>query len=152
MELLNIGENAPDFETIDQTGSRITLSQYKGTPVVLYFYAKDNTPGCTTEACSFRDNFPEFERRGIKVIGISVDSSDSHKKFVEKYNLNFTLASDRSKEICKKYHTLGLATAKRVTYIIDGNGKIAYVYQKVTPKDHAKEVLNKLKDLQLIAE
>ncbi len=152
MELLNIGDTAPEFETIDQSGSKITLSQHKGTPVVLYFYPKDNTPGCTTEACNFRDNFAEFDKRGVKVIGVSLDSPDSHKKFSEKYGLNFTLASDKSKEISRKYHVLGLATAKRVTYIIDGQGRIAYVYQKVTPKEHAAEVLKKMRELGLIAE
>jgi len=150
MELLNVGDMAPDFETVDQYGKTVKLSSYRGKPVVLYFYPKDNTPGCTTEACNFRDNFNSFKDSGVEVIGVSVDSPESHKKFADKYNLNFTLASDKSKEIVKKYGVMGLATAKRVTYIIDPDGKIAYVYPKVTPKDHALEVMNKLKDLGLV--
>ncbi|WP_010916677.1 thioredoxin-dependent thiol peroxidase [Thermoplasma volcanium] len=150
MELLKVGDQAPDFETVDQSGSKVRLSDFKGQPVVLYFYPKDNTPGCTTEACNFRDNFNSFKEAGIKVIGVSVDSPESHKRFAEKYQLNFTLASDKEKEICKKYGVLGLATAKRVTYIIDRDGKIVYVYPKVTPKDHAVEVMNKIKELGLI--
>jgi peroxiredoxin Q/BCP len=149
METLNVGSEAPDFETIDQDGRKVKLSDFKDNVVVLYFYPKDNTPGCTMEAKNFRDNMEIFKEKGIKVFGVSVDSSESHKKFEEKLGLNFTLLSDKQKDIVKKYGVLGLATAKRVTYIIK-DGKIVYVYPKVSPKEHATEVYNKIKELNLI--
>lgn len=149
METLNVGSEAPDFETIDQDGRKVKLSDFKDKVVVLYFYPKDNTPGCTMEAKNFRDNMEIFKEKGIKVFGVSVDSSESHKKFEEKLGLNFTLLSDKQKDIVKKYGVLGLATAKRVTYIIK-DGKIVYVYPKVSPKEHATEVYNKIKELNLI--
>lgn len=150
VELLNIGAKAPDFESIDQNGTKVKLSDFKGQPVVVYFYPKDNTPGCTTEACNFRDNIEVFEKSGVKILGISVDSDRAHKKFADKYNLNFTLVADPSKDIARNYGVLGIATAKRVTYIVDKDGKIAHVYQKVTPREHAVEVFEKLKDLNLV--
>ncbi|AAT43027.1 thioredoxin-dependent thiol peroxidase [Picrophilus oshimae] len=149
MELLKVGDTAPDFETVDQNGKTVKLSDFRGMPVVLYFYPKDNTPGCTVEAKNFRDNMDIFDSR-VKVIGVSVDSQESHMKFHEKLNLNFDLLSDKSKEIVKKYGVLGVSTAKRVTYIIDQNGKIAHVFEKVKPDGHAKEVYEKLKELKLI--
>lgn len=147
---LKEGMQAPDFTSVDQMGRQVSLSQYKGHPVVVYFYPKDDTPGCTTEACNFRDNNTEFEKKGIKVLGVSVDSTQSHKKFQEKYGLNFTLVADNSKEISEKYGVLGGSTARRVTFIIGKDGKIAHVYPKVTPKDHATEVLSKMHELGLI--
>ena len=149
METLNIGDTAPDFETVDQDGTKVRLSDFKDEVVVLYFYPKDNTPGCTMEAKNFRDNIDIFKDKGIKVLGVSVDSSESHKKFQDKFNLNFTLLSDKQKDIVKKYGVMGLATAKRVTYIIK-DGKIVYVYPKVSPKEHAKEVYDKIVELKLI--
>lgn len=149
-ELIEVGSDAPEFESLDQDGNSIKLSSFKGMPVVLYFYPRDDTPGCTTEACNFRDNFAEFEKHGVKVLGISVDSQNSHKKFEKKYGLNFTLVVDNSKQVSEKYGTLGDRSAKRVTYIIGPDGKIKYVYPKVTPKEHAIEVLSKLRDLNLI--
>lgn len=151
VELLNVGDQAPDFESVDQSGSTVKLSDFKGQPIIVYFYPRDNTPGCTTEACNFRDHIELFEQAGVKVIGISVDSEKSHKKFVDKYNLNFTLVADSAKDISKKYGVLGVTSAKRVTYIIDKEGKIAHVYPKVTPKEHAVEVFEKLKDLGLVS-
>jgi peroxiredoxin Q/BCP len=147
---LRTGMEAPDFTSVDQTGKQVKLSQYRGSPVVLYFYPKDDTPGCTVEACNFRDNNAEYEKRGIKVLGVSVDSTQSHKKFQDKYGLNFTLVADNSKEISEKYGVLGGSTARRVTYIIGKDGKIAHIYQKVTPKDHAVEVMDKMRELGLI--
>jgi peroxiredoxin Q/BCP len=149
METLKIGDTAPDFEAIDQDGNKVRLSDFRDDVVVLYFYPRDNTPGCTMEAKNFRDNIDLFKEKGIKVLGVSVDSSESHKKFQDKFNLNFTLVSDKPKDIVKKYGVLGLATAKRVTYIIK-DGKIVYVYPKVSPKEHAKEVYGKIVDLKLI--
>ncbi len=149
MELLNVGDDAPDFEAVDQDGKKVKLSDYKDDVVVLYFYPKDNTPGCTMEAKNFRDNIDLFKEKNIKVLGVSVDSEESHKKFENKLSLNFTLVSDKPKEITRKYGVLGLAVAKRVTYIID-KGKIVYVYPKVSPKEHAKEVYDKIVELKLL--
>lgn len=143
---LRVGDRAPDFELPPSSGKG-KLSDLRGKVVVVYFYPKDFTPGCTTEACNFRDNFDDFKKRGIEVVGVSTDSENSHKKFVERYELPFLLAPDGSKEISKKYNVLGMGTAKRVTFIVDKNGKIAYIFPKVNPKDHAKEVLDKIKEL-----
>ena len=145
---LKIGDVAPDFELPFGSGKR-RLSEYRGKVVVVYFYPKDDTPGCTTEACNFRDNFDDYKSKGIEVIGVSVDSESSHRKFVEKYDLPFVLAADTSKEISKKYNVLGIGTAKRVTFIIDKEGKIAHIYPKVSPKEHANEVMGKIKELGL---
>ncbi len=147
---LKVGDRAPDFE-LPAGSSKKRLSEYKGRVVVVYFYPKDDTPGCTVEACNFRDNINDYKTRGIEVIGVSVDSENSHKKFTEKYDLPFLLASDKSKEISRLYNVLGVGTAKRVTFIIDRDGKIAYVFPKVTPKDHAVEVLGKITELRLAA-
>lgn len=145
---LKVGDSAPDFEVPLGSG-RGKLSDHRGKVVVVYFYPKDFTPGCTTEACNFRDNFSDFKSRGIDVIGVSLDSEDSHKKFAERYTLPFLLTSDSSKDISRKYNVLGLGAAKRVTFIINKEGKIAYVFPKVNPKEHAKEVLSKIKELGL---
>jgi len=151
-QLLNVGDTAPDFEAINDEGKSVSLKEFRGKPVVLYFYPKDDTPGCTAEACSFRDNFEEFQKKGVVVLGVSIDSTKSHKNFKDKYNLNFPLISDKSREIVEKYGATGDSkSAKRVTFIIDRNGKIAYVYSKVTPKDHSVEVMKKLQELKLVS-
>jgi peroxiredoxin Q/BCP len=149
VELLKAGTPAPDFEAQDHDGNKVKLSSFKGKPVVLYFYPKDDTPGCTAEACNFRDNTELFEKKGIKVIGVSTDTVSSHKKFHNKYGLTFTLVSDSEKKISESYGTLNGSTDKRVTYIIDRSGKIAYVYEKVSPKEHGTEILSKLQELKL---
>ncbi|MHB8360294.1 MAG: peroxiredoxin [Thermoplasmataceae archaeon] len=149
-EYLKAGEKAPEFESVDQEGKPIKLADFRGSPVVLYFYPKDNTPGCTTEACNFRDNLESLQAHGIKVLGVSVDDQKSHKKFQEKYDLNFSLVVDDKKSITEKYKANGMFGAKRITYIIDGNGTIAYTYPKVKPNGHALEVLDKIKELKLI--
>lgn len=148
-DLLNIGDVAPDFSSVDQDGKPVNLGDFRGKPVVLYFYPKDNTPGCTTEACNFRDNNELYEKAGVKVLGVSVDSQKSHKSFVDKYNLNFTLVADDGKNIAESYGVLGGKTASRVTYLIDREGRIAFVYPKVSPKEHAVEVMSKLNELGL---
>ncbi len=149
VEPLATGTVAPDFESVDQMGQKVKLSDYSGKVRVVYFYPRDNTPGCTTEACNFRDNYEEYEKAGVKVFGISVDSEKAHKNFADKYQLNFTLVVDNSKEISSKYGVLGPSSAKRVTYIVDREGKIAHVYPKVSPKEHASEVLKKIRELGL---
>ncbi|AKA48096.1 alkyl hydroperoxide reductase [uncultured archaeon] len=148
-EQLETGTKAPDFESVDQNGNPVKLSDYDGKVRVVYFYPRDNTPGCTKEACNFRDNYEEYEKNGIKVFGISVDSEKSHKNFADKYELNFTLVADKSKEISEKYGVLGVSSARRVTYLIDREGTIAHVYPKVSPKEHATEVLKKIEELGL---
>jgi peroxiredoxin Q/BCP len=145
---LKVGDSAPDFE-IPVGRGRGKLSDYRGKTVVVYFYPKDFTPGCTTEACNFRDNFSDFKSRGIEVIGVSLDSEESHKKFADRYTLPFLLASDSSKGISRKYNVLGPGAAKRVTFIINKEGKIAYIFPKVNPKEHATEVLGKITELGL---
>jgi len=144
-----IGEKAPDFELQDQNGESHKLSDYLGTPIVLYFYPKDNTPGCTTQACSFRDSFAEYKQRGITVLGVSKDSVKSHANFQEKYNLPFTLLADTDHSVAEKYGVWVLKKMmgreymgmERTTFIIDKDGKILHIMEKVKPQDHAATVL-----------
>ncbi len=139
------GTVAPKIETVDQDGKRVTLD-FQGI-TVLYFYPKDDTPGCTAEACSFRDDLQEFVRRGIRVYGVSTDDAESHKKFAQKYGLNFTLLADPNKKICRAYDVLNLlGFAQRVTFIIK-DGVIARVFPKVSPNGHSHEVLQALDEL-----
>lgn len=143
---------APAFSLPDQDGVTRTLGDYKDKWLVIYFYPKDDTPGCTTEACSFRDEYQYIQEQGAEVIGISKDSPASHKKFAEKYNLNFTLLSDESLDTIKAYGTWGERSMYgrkfmgviRSTYIIDPNGNIVKEYPKVTPKDHAVQIVKDL--------
>lgn len=130
-----------DFSLLDQNKTRQTLSKYSSGRVLLYFYPKDNTPGCTTEACQIAEVFNEFKKKGIVVFGVSPDSPESHKKFREKYNLPFTLLSDPGKKVIKMYEALGpLGTTKRISYLIEKN-KIVRVYPKVDPATHAYDIL-----------
>ena len=148
--MLEIGSEAPDFELKNQNGENVRLSNFKGNIVVLYFYPKDNTPGCTTEACDFRDSMNDLKKYGIVVLDVSADSVDSHKKFHDGKKLNFDLLSDQKKEVIKKYGANGPLTTRRITYIIDRNQKIAYVFDKVHPQGHSKEVLKKIEELGLV--
>ncbi len=149
LDLLEVGAKAPSFETIDQDGNPVKLDDFKGKKVVLYFYPKDDTPGCTKEACAFRDNLPKFDKLNIEVLGVSVDNQKKHKKFADKYELSFKLLVDEEKIIVQKYKVWGLKKmmgreymgTNRVTYIIDENGKIMKVYPKVKPEKHAEEIL-----------
>lgn len=142
---LDVGKRAPQIETLDQNGNRVRLD-LKG-KTVLYFYPKDDTPGCTKEACSFRDDLTEFHRLGVKVYGVSTDDAPSHKKFAEKYNLNFTLLADLDKKIARQYDVLNeKGYASRVTYIIE-NETIKHVWPQVNPEGHSREVLEKVKQL-----
>ena len=147
---LSVGSQAPDFESTDQNGNKVRLSDYRGKTVVLYFYPKDNTPGCTAEACSFRDDMEPIAEAGIKVLGVSADGVDSHKNFEKKYNLNFTLVADPGKIIIDEYGVRGaFGTSRRVTFLIDHEGKIRHVWPKVRPRGHSGEVLEKVKELGL---
>jgi len=147
--MLQEGLLAPDFELPDQEEVLHKLSDYRGKKVVLYFYPKDDTPGCTKEACSFRDSFGDFRKNGMVVLGISKDSSASHAKFQEKYSLPFPLLSDKEADVIKAYDAWGLKKymgkeymgIMRVTYVIDEEGKILKTYENVKPQDHAQEIL-----------
>ena len=153
--MLKINTKAPNFSLPDQNGKVHSLASYKGRWVLVYFYPKDDTPGCTKEACTIRDNLPMFEKLDCVVLGISADSVKSHDKFSEKYKLPFTLLADEKKEVIKKYGAwqkkifmgkeyMGI---KRISYLIDLDGKVIKVYPDVKPAEHAGEVLKNLKQL-----
>jgi len=151
--MVEIGEIAPDFEVKDTFGKNAKLSDYKGKNVVLYFYPKDDTPGCTIEACKFRDDHLEYKKRGIEVLGVSLDSKESHQKFTEKFNLPFRLLADVESDISKKYGVYGekkffgkkLKGIKRTTFLIDKEGKIKHVFRNVKVKEHSEEILEMFK-------
>ncbi len=147
VDMLEIGTLAPEFTLPDQEGTQHSLSDYRGGYVLVYFYPKDDTPGCTKEACAIRDVWKEFEEAGITVLGISKDSVESHKKFVEKYKLPFTLLSDPSKEVIQEYKALRGVFVSRMSYLIDPDGNIAKTYSKVDPAVHAEEILKDKKSL-----
>jgi peroxiredoxin Q/BCP len=138
---------APDFKLMDQNDKFNSLSDYKGKWVVIYFYPKDNSPGCTREAMNFRDNIDKFKNLSGEVIGISPDSPESHKEFIGKYDLDLTLLSDPRKEIINKYNAGGIIT-KRISYLINPEGVIAKVYPSVNPARHAEEILNDLEEFK----
>ncbi|QDD13071.1 peroxiredoxin [Candidatus Methylopumilus rimovensis] len=150
--ILKIGEDAPTFTLPDSQGNQVSLNDYKGKWAVLYFYPKDDTPGCTKEACQFRDDFKTLEALGAKVIGISIDDSFSHQKFAEKYNLPFPLLSDASGEVADRYGALNnflvIKLAKRYTYLINPQGKIAKIYLSVDTSKHSQEIIEDLKKLK----
>jgi peroxiredoxin Q/BCP len=144
------GERAPDFDAKDQDGNSASLASFRGRTVVLYFYPKDDTLGCTAEACSFRDSMSILRDRGIVVLGVSVDSEESHARFASKHRLNFTLLSDRKKSIVRAYGVESpFGTAKRVTYIIGPDGIIRHVFPRVSTSTHASDVLKKVEELGL---
>ncbi|GEM_PF-152257 len=150
-QALHAGDLAPDFELPTTTGTKFKLSEHRGHPVVLYFYPKDGSPGCTKEACSFRDQYKEFTDLGAEVIGISSDSEASHQQFAEKYQLPFTLLSDADGQLRKKYAVpraaLGLIPG-RVTYVLDGEGRVRYVFSSLTgANDHVHNAKDILYDL-----
>lgn len=155
MNLAQMGKKAPSFSLPDQNGKKHRLSEYAGKYILLYFYPKDDTPGCTKEACALRDNFPAFKKLGITVFGVSADNEKSHKKFEEKYSLPFTLLSDVDHTVAEAYGAWGLKKLMgreyegihRVSFLINPEGKIAKVYEKVKPEAHADEVLADLKAL-----
>ncbi len=154
--MLKVGEQAPDFCLPNQDGEEICLRDFRGKWVVLYFYPKDNTPGCTTEALDFTALKEEFEKEGAVILGVSPDSIKRHQNFIAKKNLTITLLSDEDKEVLKKYGIWQLKKnfgkeymgVVRTTFLIDPDGKIAYIWEKVKVKNHAKEVLEKLKELK----
>lgn len=149
---LSVGQPAPDFKLSSDAGNPVSLSDFRGKKVVLYFYPKDDTPGCTKEACSFRDGSPQIRDQKAIVLGVSTDSVDSHRAFKQKYKLNFPLLSDPEKEVVEKYGVwkeksmygktyMGI---ERTTFVIDENGKIARIFSKVKVDEHLNEVLQSL--------
>lgn len=147
---LSVGTIAPDFTTTDQDGTEVKLSGFRGKKVVLYFYPKDMTPGCTAEACNLRDNYKALQKQGYEVLGISTDSEKTHRKFIEKEKLPFRLLADTDKTVHTKYGTwveksmygrkyMGTA---RITYVIDEAGKISEVIEKVDTKNHTAQILD----------
>ncbi len=143
--MLTLGSKAPDFTALDQDGKTHNLADYRGRWLLLYFYPKDNTPGCTTEACTLRDSYNDFEKIKAVVLGVSADSVKSHAGFAGKYNLPFPILADQDKIIIKAYGADGLV--RRISYLIDPQGKIAKAYAKVKPAEHAAEALKDLNDL-----
>jgi len=141
---LAVGTNAPAFTAKDTNGSTVSLSDFAGKTVVLYFYPKDDTPGCTKQACSFRDAQADYQGKDVVVLGVSKDDETSHQAFTEKYNLNFPLLADTDGAIIKAYDVDGGGYAKRVTYVIDGSGKIIHVDAAVNTTTHASDVLSAL--------
>lgn len=147
--MLKEGDKAPDFKAKDQNGNTVKLSTLKGNRVVLYFYPKDDTPGCTKEACSFRDADDVYKKKGIKVLGVSIDDEKSHQKFISKYELPFDLIADTDKAIVEKYGVWGEKSmygkkymgTHRKTFLIDETGKIVKIFDKVKVGEHADEVL-----------
>ena len=139
--MLEIKTIAPDFKLLDQDRKENSLSLHKGSYVLIYFYPKDDTPGCTKEACMIRDVYSDFENNWVKVFGVSSDSVESHKSFAKKYKLPFTLLSDPKKEVIRAYEASGTIFSKRISYLIDPDGLIKKVYPNVDPATHGAEIL-----------
>jgi thioredoxin-dependent peroxiredoxin len=146
---LNIGTKAPAFKGINEKGETVSLADYKGKKLVLYFYPKDSTPGCTAEACDLRDNYQSFQKKGYEILGVSPDSAKSHTKFIEKYELPFSLLADEDHTVAEAYQAWGEKSMYgkkymgilRTTYVIDEKGKIENVIEKVDTKAHTKQIL-----------
>lgn len=155
MTQLQIGKQAPDFELLASDGRRVKLSDFRGKYVVLYFYPKDMTPGCTAQACDFRDHAEQFDQLDAVIIGVSPDPIERHQKFIEKYNLPFLLLSDTEHEVAEKYGVWQLKKMfgkeyygiVRSTFLIDKEGKLVKEWRKVRVKDHVAEALNEVKSL-----
>lgn len=151
--MLQLGQPAPTFSLLDQNEKKHTLESYIGKKVLLYFYPKDDTPDCTTEACEFRDNYEALKKLGLVILGMSADSVTSHKKFAEKFSLPFPLLSDESKEVCEAYGVWGKKKfmgreymgISRTSFLIDEKGIISKIYEEVKPKEHVGEVNNDIK-------
>ena len=152
--MLAEGTKAPLFTLDDQNGNNVSLSDFRGQKVVLYFYPKDNTPGCTKEACSIRDNMPDFSRLNVKILGVSRDSGESHRKFIEKQNLNFTLLSDPEHKVMEEYGAWGEKTLYgkksmgviRSTFVINEDGVIEKVYKKINTSTHGEDLKKYLEE------
>ena len=150
--MLEVGQPAPDFTLLDQLGNAVNLTGLKGSPIVLYFYPKDDTPGCTKEACGFRDAFAEFQARGARILGVSPDASKSHARFAQKFNLPFTLLADVERRVCEAYgvwkeknlygrKSMGV---ERTTFVLDASGIVRAVFPRVNVDGHSAAVLEAL--------
>ena len=152
---LSAGIPAPDFTLLDQDEQPHKLSDYRGRPILLYFYPKDDTKGCTTEACNFRDDYSAYQEAGVEIIGVSPDDAKSHTKFRDKYDLPFTLLADTDHKVCELYGVWGLKKMYgreyegvfRTTFLISAEGEILKVFEKVKPADHSAEVLGALEEV-----
>jgi thioredoxin-dependent peroxiredoxin len=152
---LKAGDEAPDFKLTNTQGETVRLADFRGRKVVLYFYPKDMTPGCTKEACGFRDDYAELQKRGVEVVGVSADGEASHRKFAEKYSLPFTLLSDPDHAVMEKYGAWGEKTmygkkvtgVLRSTFVIDEEGHVAHVFRKVKTDTHSRDVMEVLDKL-----
>lgn len=152
MSFLNRGDQAPDFQGIDQNNEPISLSDFKGKKLILYFYPKDNTPGCTAESCNLNDNYAAWQKRGYEIVGVSPDSVASHKKFADKFAFSFRLIADTEKEILQAYGAWGEKSmygkkymgVLRSTYVINEEGIIEEVFTKVKTKDHTNQIIKAL--------
>ena len=152
---ISAGQPAPTFTLLDENETQHSLSDYRGKPVVLYFYPKDDTPGCTKEACGFRDDYSAYEKAGVEILGVSPDSPKSHAKFKAKYDLPFHLLADTEKEVLQAYDAWGLKKSYgreyegvfRTTFLIDSDGNIAKVFKNVRPAGHSEEILAALQEL-----
>jgi len=153
MGKLKEGQPAPEFKAVDQDGNELDIKSYKGKKLILYFYPKDNTSGCTAEACNLRDNYQDLKQKGFEVVGVSPDSEKSHKNFISKHDLPFKLISDSDKKVLKDYGAWGekklygriYEGVIRTTFIISEDGKIEKIIPKVKTKDHAAQILEELK-------
>jgi peroxiredoxin Q/BCP len=152
--MLEVGQTAPDFSLPDQSGNAVSLSGLRGSPVVLYFYPKDDTPGCTKEACAFRDAFAEYQARGARILGVSPDTSESHARFVRKFDLPFTLLADVGHRVCEQYgvwkeknlygrKSMGV---ERTTFVLDASGVVRAVFPRVKVDGHSVAVLEALEE------
>jgi thioredoxin-dependent peroxiredoxin len=152
---ISSGTTAPDFTLKDESGAARSLSDYRGKPIILYFYPKDDTPGCTKEACAFRDDYSAYQEAGVDILGVSPDSPESHRKFKEKYQLPFTLLADEGHKTADSYGVWGpkkfmgksYEGVLRTTFLIDEQGQIIKVYENVKPAEHSAEILEDLKNL-----
>ena len=156
MKPLHEGDQAPDFKANDQNGIVRSLKDYKGKKLALYFYPKDKTPACTTEACNLRDHYARLQKNGIEIVGVSIDDEKSHKKFEEKYQLSFPLLADTDKKIVQAYGVWGLKKfmgreymgIHRKTFLINEKGRIDYIVEKVITKNHAQQILDAWKGVK----
>ncbi len=152
---ITVGKPAPEFNLLDDAGVHRRLADFRGKPIILYFYPKDDTPGCTKEACNFRDDYSAYQKSGVTILGVSPDSVESHIKFKAKYQLPFSLLADEGHKICDAYGAWGLKKymgreyegVLRTTFLIDANGNIARVFEDVRPAEHSIEVLDALKKI-----
>lgn len=145
--MLKVGQKVENFTLFNQSHQAVSLDDFAGKKVVIYFYPKDDTPGCTKQACAFRDAYQAFNELNVSVIGISQDSMESHERFIEKYQLPFILLADAKAEVISAFDAKGLLMAKRMTYVLDEEAKIIKIFEKATPDTNASEILEFLKNL-----